>query len=575
MKILSAEVDNFASYKHLSFDFTNQGLTMISGPTGSGKSTLCDIIPWILFGVTAKNGSVDEIRSWNTDEATIGKLIFSYGSHTYYVRRIRGKSNDLFYGFHTDYMTEGKRGKDLNDTQKQINQIIGLTAETYLSGAYFHEFSQTAQFFTTTAKIRRSITEQLADLSLAKSLQENLTLYNKDLKKERDGLMQKVLLGKNTLEQLTKTHDSEVNRAIRWDELHKENIVEIANKAKDYMILKEKAVKALIKKFNEAEEDNQDKIASIMAEIKELQEQIKPEDHYPKIQKVISAAIKKQKELKCKECGAPKDIDEVLVLDRAFYAAAKDESRNVTMIKEVAKLNARLSVLSTYKNPYTELIQEEKVRKNTYLDELKVCKETYNPHINTYESTYEVIKSTRLEIKSTEVLIKDLSVEQADIELLLDVMNTFRSSIIEQTVSYIEKSTNSLLNDHFDAEIRVVFSAKDSDKLDIEITKDGNSCSYTQLSKGQRQLLKLCFGVSVMRAVSNHQGINFNCIFFDEALDGMDESIRAKSFNLLEKLSLEYESVFVVDHSEAFKSLFTNRINVELVDGGSEIEKTV
>jgi len=59
VKILSCVLENFASYERLEFDFSPQGLTLIEGPTGSGKSTLCDAIPWILFGRTAKDGALD------------------------------------------------------------------------------------------------------------------------------------------------------------------------------------------------------------------------------------------------------------------------------------------------------------------------------------------------------------------------------------------------------------------------------------------------------------------------------------------------------------------------------------
>jgi ABC-type lipoprotein export system ATPase subunit len=97
-------VTNFGSYKHLEFDFNSNGLTLISGPTGSGKSTLCDIVPWILFGRTSKGGAVDEVRSWDAEEATTGTLML----HGISITRSR-KPNDL--------TIDGRRGKDLNDTQ--------------------------------------------------------------------------------------------------------------------------------------------------------------------------------------------------------------------------------------------------------------------------------------------------------------------------------------------------------------------------------------------------------------------------------------------------------------------------
>src|ERR1700677_767637 len=173
MKILSVSLENFASYKKLSFDFQSQGLTLIQGANGSGKSTLCDAIPWILFGKTAKDGKSDEVRSWNTAEPTIGAIEVQLELYEVNITRIRGKNNDLYYSFTADEAQNKIRGKDLMDTQRMINGLLGADYDLYLAGSYYHEFSQTAQFFTTTAKNRRSICEQLVDLSLPIKLQLN------------------------------------------------------------------------------------------------------------------------------------------------------------------------------------------------------------------------------------------------------------------------------------------------------------------------------------------------------------------------------------------------------------------
>ena len=157
------EVRNFASYSKLVIDFTQEsGLTLIEGPTGAGKSTLCDIVPWVLFGRTAKGGTVDEIRTWNNREPTIGTVVLSLPDGKWEIVRTRGKSNDL--AFRCAGLQDLQRGKDLSDTQRLLNQKLGMDFDLYLAGAYYHEFSPTAQFFTSTAKTRRVTCENLVDL---------------------------------------------------------------------------------------------------------------------------------------------------------------------------------------------------------------------------------------------------------------------------------------------------------------------------------------------------------------------------------------------------------------------------
>ncbi len=60
-----------------------------------------------------------------------------------------------------------------------------------------------------------------------------------------------------------------------------------------------------------------------------------------------------------------------------------------------------------------------------------------------------------------------------------------------------------------------------------------------------------------MKAVGNHHGIRFNQVFLDEVLTGMDDSLKNKAHRLLTTLSAEYDSIFVVEHSNEFKELFT------------------
>jgi len=124
MRIISCTAENFASYKKLEFSFDSEGLALIQGATGSGKSTLCDLVPWVLFGKTAKGGAADEVISWNNKGITKSLITIETKPGVIYdITRIRGnKSNDLYF---TDAFINQSpvRGKDLADTQKMINNL--------------------------------------------------------------------------------------------------------------------------------------------------------------------------------------------------------------------------------------------------------------------------------------------------------------------------------------------------------------------------------------------------------------------------------------------------------------------
>jgi DNA repair exonuclease SbcCD ATPase subunit len=472
MRVTACSLQNFASYKELNFEFKDQGLTLIAGPTGSGKSTLCDVLPWTLFGITSKGGKVDEILSWPGDEVTCSSITIDTG---YTIVRSRGRKagdNDLLILNSDGFAT---RGKDLLDTQRLINTLLGMTPDLYLAGAYYHEFSQTAQFFTTTAKNRRAICEQLVDLSLATKLSVRLSDEYRELSLELNVFKQDI---RDLEYDIAAMKKSETEDSVRWAKWNEGNT----------------ATKAYVAQCYEKFEDSRTK--------------------------TISG--------KCAACGT------MLAPDHVH-----------TNYEE---------------NPHAERLIELEYETNPFSKELL--------------DKSNDIKDIESELVTMEAAHAQAVSEQSDVEQLQDVVQDYRSVSIKNTISYVETQTNRMLTDYFDAEIKVAFSVESADKLDVTIYKDGNEASYTQLSKGQRQLLKLTFGIAVMQAVQNHHGLSFGEVFFDEALDGMDEVMKAKAFRLFESLERQYSSIYVVEHSEGLKARFLNSYSVRLENGQSQIEKS-
>lgn len=508
MRVISCNIQNFASYKSLEFNFENQGLTLIQGATGSGKSTLCDAIPWVLFGRTAKDGAVDEVLSWPGDQVTRGELLVeTLPGVIVRITRVRGeKSNDLYMEDAMAYTTP-TRGKDLADTQRLINLRLSIDSALYLSGSYFHEFSQTAQFFTTTAKNRRAICEQLVDLSLAKNLQTKLAEQKKEL---------------------ATIHETNANDIRLYS-----SMIQNLSKPNEYK-----------KKADSFETDKAAKIVSLKADIAKL-DSIKSDAYFAEANRELQQAEKALGTDRCLECGSKKHSDQHSKLEAMFSDLRQEVRENDRNKEKLTQLKVELKKTEAAENIYNELLVKTSIELDKVRKQLDTAKE----------------------------LQHNTTISMSDIELLFEVVDDLRGVSIKNTIQQLESQTNILLSKHFDAEIKVLFDVVDADKLDVTILKDGNLCSYSQLSKGQRQILKLCFAVSVMRTVSNRHGIQFNCAFFDESMDGMDDNFKVKTYRLLEELALEYESIFVVEHNEALKSLFNSKYTVELVNGSSVIEK--
>lgn len=558
MEVIRAEVKNFGSYKELSFDFKENGLTLISGPTGSGKSTFCDIVPWILFGRTAKNGAVDEVRSWNSDESTEGTIYLDNGIGIY---RSRGKSNDLYFWQDEDgqYAKEYQRGKDLADTQRMINEFIGMDADLYLSGAYFHEFSQTAQFFTASAKIRRSIVEQLVDLKLAKKLSEDSSAYKKQVKEHKEELTTSAIRLQDKVKYLSESITKEQDKADAWEQRRGEKVAAMEKQRYNFETDKAAAIKLIKTKHLERR-------IELEYEIAELEKEVLPDGYFLDKKASLDAREAAIGEERCSECGALKDNTKRLLITKDRYSLEREESENnqkkINITRTKSSLQAHLLTLEP-------AVAQENARTNVFIDQIKAMRKEANPHHQSILQTNNDLAETQQDLLSVQQELDLFSTELSDVELLQDVISMFRGVIVKNTIVELEKSTNDILNDYFDAELRVKFNITDSDKLDAEITKDGNAAVYTQLSKGQRQLLKLSFAISVMRNISLHHSVSFNSIYLDEFCEGLSEELKIKVYSLLQSLAKDYANVFVVEHSQELKNLFDNRLEISLINGES------
>lgn len=521
MRIIQANALNFGSYENLEFMADKRGLTLISGPTGSGKSALCDLVPWVLFGVTAKNGAADEVRRWGSD-ATSGTVVIDMAEgRKVVVHRNRGP-NDLNYHFSDE--VNCRRGKDLKDTQKLLNQLLGMDADLYLSGAYFHEFCTSASFFTTTAKARREIIEQIVDLSLHKSLADKSSVALKTAKGLKNVLDQEVRDSEGHLEWNNKAILGTKKRLVEWDKTHEFKITEL--KAKGITFEEDKA--AVVK-------DLQSKVIDY-----DLECDIE-------IEKLRVAARSSAMGL-CPHCGGP------------VKHPPNDHADSIIRLQDK-------------KNPFIDPLDAAMASENTYNQQVTVMEEAVNPHLEVVDDMLNqitILTDLLVELKNQR---GQIATKIADLEILQETVVLFRSISVETTILHLEHTTNDLISKHFDGEIVVSLNISGDDKLEVTIYKDSNECSYTQLSKGQRQLLKLSFGVAVMDAISNQHGIHFDQLFFDESLDGLDENLKVKAIALFEQLATKHNSVYIVEHSGAVKTMVNSRIDVTLVNGASHIEE--
>ena len=555
MKVLHGSFKNFGSHKDLEFDFEGLGLSLIYGPTGVGKSTIPDMVAWTLFGVTGKNGAADDVKSWTADgESTLGHLQVQLNDNEIIlVTRERGKKNDLYW---EEFQSEGqRRGKDLNDTQRLLEERLGVDREVFLLGAYFHEFSAAGSFFTANAKDRRDLFEKIADTTLATTLGERCGAARKDIKKILSESTKTLDGFAGQRNQISRSLVDSKERCGNYSDTIREKIKEWEIKGKAFEKTKAEKIEALTLKRDRWEQENNKDIDKLLIESDAIKEPYLPYRRGD-IQKIV---VKLKKEVLCKECGQPKKLKE---LDEVIRANDR-----------LLLIESKIDDLARTLNPYRGHLEAAEAEENTYALRIEDEKKKVNPfRAQVAKLEDDLIKTTEeLEIINKE--IKDLESQLANLDLLYDLSLELRGELLDKSVQDAQDLTNRYLEKYFDSEIRVEFALEGSDTLTMRIQKSGHDCVYKQLSKGQRGLLKLCFGVSIMKAATNKAGTHFDNIFFDEALDGLDSELKVKAFGMFEELAQEHESIMVIDHAPELQAMFENKYHVTMTADVSSVDK--
>lgn len=534
MKLNQVSLKNFGSYETLEFDFSVPGLNLVQGATGSGKSTLFDAPAWIMFGITAKDGSVDDVRSWNDPSLpTTGVLVVELAGGKYIeITRVRGKpnENDLYWIEEGD-VGRDIRGTNIKETQTMLNLRLGLDSSAYLAGAYFSEQGPSSSFFVSNSNQRRALFDRIANLKFPTSLADHLSDKISEVKKVLVKSQSDVVSLERQLILISNNLKDSRSRSKEWEENLVIKVSELEELARGFDKRKAKREKDLLFKVNQFREDNTFKISSLEAQILEFN--------------TIANS-----DTKCPTCGNDPG------------------SHNKKHLANDFKL---LKQLKEAVNPYNEQFNEVYISENHYDEQINKLNEQVNP-FNAQITHFEYQRhDINQNLVSETSILNTLKTKLQSYEELKDLSNVLKEQLLVRSVDQLHHLTNKYLNEYFDGELSVEFIISGPNSLDVNIFKNGHEAVYKQLSKGQRQLLKLSFSVAVMASVADRSGVHFANLFFDEALDGLDIELKVKAFSLFSSLELDHESIFVIDHAEEFKNLFSKQYVVSIIADKSAI----
>ncbi|MGX6971025.1 AAA family ATPase [Vagococcus bubulae] len=205
MKPLTLTLEHFGPYENETIDFSSfyaQSLFLISGKTGSGKTTLFDAMSYALYGSTSgESREAKEMRSnFSTiDDTTRVTFAFEHDKKTYHIvrepeqlrRRLRGDGEKLekAKSVLTIYNEEGKEEAQYTkqmDVNMRIQDLLQLSAKQFSQIVMLPQ-GDFQRFLQSDSDNKEAVLRQLFDTSMYQDIARSL----KDKKKEQSNQLKK------------------------------------------------------------------------------------------------------------------------------------------------------------------------------------------------------------------------------------------------------------------------------------------------------------------------------------------------------------------------------------------------
>lgn len=206
MKPLKLTMSAFGSYgKETVIDFTtaDHGLFLITGDTGSGKTTIFDGITFAIYGETSggkRDGKMMRSQFASPSDETFVELMFSYRGETYTVRRTpeylreKKRGSGLVKAAATVELTmpDGTafRGK-LKETDKKLCEIMGIDREQFIQIAMIAQ-GDFLRLLHAKSEDRKKIFSTIFHTGLYRKVEEELGEKRKEQKSKIEGTGERI-----------------------------------------------------------------------------------------------------------------------------------------------------------------------------------------------------------------------------------------------------------------------------------------------------------------------------------------------------------------------------------------------
>jgi DNA repair exonuclease SbcCD ATPase subunit len=549
------EIKNFFSVSHAKLCFENQGLVVIHGRVGSGKTAIsCESVLYGLYGSSFEYGSnPGQSIKKNTEKEFSVSITLRSESGRFRIRR--GKESALklngleLHRIGEDGVEDRLTRGTVRDTQKLITEGLLKMSERLFRRSVVCS-TDMSKFPDTSDSEKKSILDELLEMWVVQGAHEETLSALKSIKYEFDILNREYQIAESrlseeesfsipdlvSLRQSLRTTKSKISS--QTDELGQlEEILE--NKS---ALLHKSLEKAREDMKNMSSQSVSDKMSEVKAEIREI----------TKKRRLMGQG-------KCQECGQPTD-------SLCSHDLLDDKEKQ--LVEVLDKLIDQKNEIDQRKNEAHEGIDKILKKEKKLLSDYSSLKGEIEDEINSLHRIGARIESDLIRAEEAEDRVKKARDNKEKIQEKLGVIKArianeevleesfsnkgFRLSILRSVIPFMNEESERV-TEMLNTPIRVKFAIRGSEEsfsgnLSIEVHNPIGAWQYHGSSAGERRTIDIVILMCLL-SLANKRNNRFNHMFFDETFEKLDPPLQRAVLSLLKEMAKTKSSVFLITHS--------------------------
>jgi len=555
----------------LTFPLDKEGLNIISGKVGSGKTSIPSALVWCLYGTTLKGkasvATWEELRT-NSFKGTKVEVTFLIGKDEYTiircleyklnVKEVRGSNNIFIIKNGLITSTSGKVQQ-----QAEIEKLIGYSFDLFTNAIIFGQ--RMKRIIDETGPNKKKIFEEAFEVTFIEEARLKVKDQDADLEKLASKYYSRMSTLGDRIDDLTVSH----NTAVEYEQMfsdHKEK--RIAELKKSIASYKEAEIKV--------------KASDLTKALKDLEEAEVYEKHMALIAKLegeegeLLEEQKSAKAGKCKYCGSTISGQKQIVLNKQITDKLHRLNLQLTELREKQWLFPKVFVVKTEEKNVERIKQELKLKsaqsknKEAVLEmkeELaSIKKEKLVIRSEGIRKKIELAKKKAVRAKAKYETIKGN--REINKWLINDALSN--SGLKAYIFNSLLARVNKKLNDYshiigFKIEFGIDMKSARKDFYQV-IYKDGIVAMYQDLSGGQKQLVDTCIALAINHTIGDVRPSNL--LFLDEPFEGLDDETIEIVSDLIVNSS-QNKCLYLITHHSSFSPITSNKIFFTLDQKGN------